>query len=649
MCYNFSQRGVNMVKLAEQQETKEKKVKITKEKVLKVISFLIPLGTPFICFMALEFLWRLSIDGVLKVNPIVYMSPTLILLNLLLFYAFWLIIFAIFRRTKVASCVLIVLSFVIGLANFYIMIFRNYPIMATDFLSLKTALAVGGSYSFAINKSIVFIGISCIALFVLNLFFSFKLPQMRKTYSKILIRVIPIVFSLAIIFGITSVVSRDDVKSIISGYNSTLFDRVRMTEDDGLILSFVSSIHYAVVDKPDGYSEDAAKKILNKYSDDSVWNTTTVSKTTDKSAPIKTKVKKANVVAIMNECFSDVGILGNLKTNMDYMPFTRKLMSGSKDTISGYFYSSVIAGSTANTEFEFLTGDTMAFLPPCSIPYQQHIYNQTDSMASLLAEQGYSTNATHPYVSYAWNRINIYPLLGFENIKFARDMTGLTQIRIYNDDASYYKYLKQNIFNTTSPYFSFGVTMQNHGGYTGTFDNFAPNVHMTNSVSQPTDTYLSLIKKSDEQFKDLIDYFKKIEDPTIVIMFGDHQPNDYVVDPIYQLKGKTAESLTPAERFERYKVPVIIWANYDIPEDSNLLTSANYMGGIVTKLAGCKTSSYQNFLENLRDEIPVICAQGFTLKDGKYKDLSELDKYSDKINDYRILNYYNIFADSSKQ
>lgn len=86
-----------------------------------------------------------------------------------------------------------------------------------------------------------------------------------------------------------------------------------------------------------------------------------------------------------------------------------------------------------------------------------------------------------------------------------------------------------------------------------------------------------------------------------------------------------------------------MWANYDIPEDNKLVTSANYMGGMVTKLAGCKTSPYQNFLEKLRAKVPVICSQGFMDKDGKYQDLDNLDDYTKEINDYKILNYYNLF------
>ena len=82
-------------------------------------------------------------------------------------------------------------------------------------------------------------------------------------------------------------------------------------------------------------------------------------------------------------------------------------------------------------------------------------------------------------------------------------------------------------------------------------------------------------------------------------MFGDHQPNDYVVEPLYTMKGKKASELKGAEHFERYKVP-------------------------------------------------VICSQGYMGADGKYRDLETLDDYIKNINDYRILNYYNLFGDSAK-
>ena len=631
-----------MVKLVKPVEKKKKNI-ITKENLLLIPKYLIPAITPFLCFIILEFTWRQKSNGTLHSNPFVTIVPSLIVLNLLLFYSFWGLFFAITRRTSVASYVTIAVSFILGLANYYVMDFRNSPITVSDLEAVKTAVAVSNNYSYVPTLKIIIIFLLSVCLVMLNVFFKAKLPNGKKLVTKILVRMVPAILCICVMVGVTKFVSREDIRKIIPQFNATLFVGSVMSEQDGLVLAFASSIQYINVQKPDDYSVEKANDILNKNKDDSVWNTSKISKTNPDSKGFDTKVKKANIVVVMNECFSDIGILGDLKTNADYMPFTRKLMKGEKNTISGYYYSSVIAGSTANTEFEFLTGDTMAFLPPGSVPYQQFLSSDTESMASDLKQQDYYTIGTHPYVGYGWNRRNAYPLLGFEDMKYKVDMPGLKTIRVYTDDESYYNYLENNVFYQKQPFFSFNVTMQNHGGYSGTLGDTPTCIKMTNAQSIPTDNYLSLIKYSDDTFERLINYFKTRKEPTIVVMFGDHQPNDYVVDPLYMAKGKLSSDLKGAERFERFKVPIIMWANYDIPEESKLLTSANYMGGIVTKLAGCKTSPYQNYLEKLRAKIPVICSQGYTGTDGKYRDLDTIDDYDESINDYRILNYYNIF------
>ena len=77
---------------------------------------------------------------------------------------------------------------------------------------------------------------------------------------------------------------------------------------------------------------------------------------------------------------------------------------------------------TAKTEYEFLTGNSMAFLPSGSIPYQQYVLEPTASLASLLKENGYRTLAIHPGERTSWQRNQAYPLLGFDQFKCVEDM-----------------------------------------------------------------------------------------------------------------------------------------------------------------------------------------------------------------------------------
>lgn len=96
----------------------------------------------------------------------------------------------------------------------------------------------------------------------------------------------------------------------------------------------------------------------------------------------------------MNEAFSDLSVLGEFTTNKEYLPFIQSLTD---NTVKGNVYVSVKGGNTPNSEFEFLTGTSMAYLPAGSIPYQQYINSDTPSMVSQLEELGYSTTAMHPY------------------------------------------------------------------------------------------------------------------------------------------------------------------------------------------------------------------------------------------------------------
>lgn len=77
-----------------------------------------------------------------------------------------------------------------------------------------------------------------------------------------------------------------------------------------------------------------------------------------------------NLIVIMNESFSDLTETFGLETNEDPMPFLHGL---TENTVKGTAYSSVFGGTTANSEFEFLTGNTMAFLPDGTVPFQMYV------------------------------------------------------------------------------------------------------------------------------------------------------------------------------------------------------------------------------------------------------------------------------------
>ena len=176
------------------------------------------------------------------------------------------------------------------------------------------------------------------------------------------------------------------------------------------------------------------------------------------------------------------------------------------------------------------------------------------------------------------------------------------------------------------PAFIFEVTMQNHGGYTEEDEYFTPDVHAEELNSAQLDQYLSLIKVSDREFENLIDYFSLQEEKTIIVFFGDHQPSDAVVRPILRYNGINTSNMSVEEAQLRYQVPYVIWANYDIEEETNADTDISFLAAEVLERADMPTTAYQNFLLELE----------------KTPDSEEL------LNQYQILQYYYMFEELEK-
>lgn len=166
----------------------------------------------------------------------------------------------------------------------------------------------------------------------------------------------------------------------------------------------------------------------------------------------------------MDEAFSDLSVWGDFETSEEVMPFFKQLQ---QEAVGGEVYVSVKGGNTANTEFEFLTGNSMAFLPTGSIPYQQYIKSETPSLASYLKSLGYTTTAIHPYNRSGWDRDTVYEYFGFDQFLDKDSFTDPYRLRGYiSDKSAFDKIIEQyEIGKNQGSQFIFEVTMQNHGGY----------------------------------------------------------------------------------------------------------------------------------------------------------------------------------------
>lgn len=555
-----------------------------------------------------------------------------VILNLVMYYLFFGVLLFITGRTGIAIMVGSLLLGAAGLANYFVLMFRSSPILPWDLFSVGVAATVADNFEYKLSVR------ACNVILLILLLWSLCL-KMRLKFRMSKFRGAGIAVMCAVFLGFCGYVQTDEAIASFK-MDTTLFTPTVYYRNNGLALSFVVNLRYLKIDKPEGYSQEELAKLQEEISSQ---NDTKADSTGDVDLS-----GKPNIIVIMNEAFSDLSVVGDYETNTEVMPFISSL---SENTQKGWMYSSVKGGNTANTEFEFLTGLSMYFLPTGSIAYQQYIKSELPALSSQLSSIGYTSVAMHPYYPKGWNRDTVYDDLGFDEKYFKDDFANQEILRTYISDWTTYQKIIER-YEEKSPeekLFVFDVTMQNHGSYVKRYSNFVPDVSIvggSGTYLKATEQYLSLIKRSDEAFEQLVEYFKNQSEPTIIMMFGDHQPADYITNVVDtgKVMDEGDDSIssigTGSDRKERYIVPFIMWANYDIDASQGEETSANYLAVRLLKAAGLPLTDFQSYLADLEEEVPFMSAH--VLKENSDAEGST-DEAETLLKDYKKLLYNDLF------
>ena len=586
-----------------------------------VIRILFALVIPVGCFYTFETLTH-------QMSTMIELAKRL---NIAFYYWLFLFVFFIAGRTSISMAICVSAIAAIGVGNYFVVMFRSNPIVPWDIYSFETAMSVADNYVFSVDWALA----EHIAMFILMLIVGVR-TNIRLS-KKILGPILTVAMCIPAYFYI-SYLWQDNLERN-TGLNDTLFNAKYMHSKDGFFVSFILDIHFLQIEEPKNYSDEYALSLLNEQEVEKV----------------ETPEELPDIIAIMDETFSDPAVLGEFETNKDYMPFVHSILRGEvANTISGYADVSVLGGNTANSEFEFLTGNSMAFFPNGSVPYLQYIRDGISTIVPQLEEYGYTTYGTHPYRAKGWNREFIYDLMGFDYRYFQGSFPFEDKLRNYVSDEADFKSILEWRNNTEGPFFMFNVTMQNHSNYGGDFDNFDPQIvaKFKNTYSNKyLNKYLSLMYETDQDVASLLSELSQSDRKTIVVFWGDHQPNDYVVRPIYKEYGLDFDNQTYEQQQQRQKTPFFIWANYDIQEQTNVEISLNYLNILLFETAGLQLDEYQTFRKNLwQGQIPMMNAVGYRNDDG---DLVEYDDAPEEIqnllNEYQNIQYYRMEREYSKK
>ena len=589
-----------------------------KGKFPKPVSIAIAAAAPIAALCCMEFYthvpWDLSIP-IFLINLIFY---------IILYAGFTFLTGSVKRGYAIAT----VIPMIVGIINYFVVSFRSSPVVPWDLYSIGTAVSVTDNYEFTITYRLVYVILAFAWIIILS-------SKTQLTITKRKCKLAGFLLSCICMAGYLKGIQMDQISDLV-GFDTTLFTPTVLYRNNGFFGAFLSNLKYLNVEEPDGYSVELVEKIEQEID--------------EKKEQSDDDTEKPNVIVIMNEAFADLSYVADFETSEDYMPNIHSLK---ENTVKGNLFVSVKGGNTANTEFEFLTGDSCAFLPSGSVAYQQFLHKETPSLASHLKNMGYATTAIHPYYASGWNREKVYQYFGFDQALFLDSFENPEKIREYVSDREAFKKIIEQYESKEKgkPLFLFEVTMQNHGGYSRDYPEFEPTIELTQFPEKTTqivavEKYLTLIQKSDEAFGELLDYFEDQKEKTVILMFGDHQPSDYITNPLLNLNGIDRES--SLEEFQKgYVVPFVIWANYDIEEETVDKISVNYLSGLLMEKTGLPMSDYHIYLNELRKTIPVLTGNVFIDQNGGYHTLDEKVLQEER-DEYASLQY-NHLIDTSRR
>ena len=564
-----------------------------------------------------------------------------IIFNIVIMFAVFTAVYIVCNRMKAAVLAVYCLTVLFAAVNYYVEMCRGEAITAADVITVGTALEVLGDYTIELTWEIYKAFFCGAALFGILTF----LPAEHRRVSGWK-RVLYIIPGTVLVIFILFVFVKSDYP-LEQGVKVKTFRPIKTYKLNGQLLNFVRGFYYMQVIPPEEYSAENARAVIESSgyeSDDAGYDD---------------GEKNPNIIIIMNESLTDYTKFSRVDLSEDPFEYIHSL-KGKDNAILGELDVNVFGGRTAITEYETITGNSAAFFPANAVPYALFVNDRMPSITWNLIDAGYSGNlAFHPFKARGYSRRKAYPYLGFRefvSIETIQDnLSESDYVRNYVSDSADFRELirlyEESRSNSDAPFYMFNVTMQNHGAYDENFDNFDQDIQPKGIFTSNTafKRFINLMDYSDEAFEELTAYFEKVDEPTIIVMYGDHLPS--LGSEFYtSLFGRSRTSLDSYKTFLSYRTPLIIWANYDINKggkynDRFEKISVNYLSACLMDIAGVPMTAYQKFLSDMQKEIPSFTLHGYLDKEGVFYEVDDIESpYYDKwVLKYHYYAYNNQF------
>ena len=544
------------------------------------------------------------------------------LLAWLFLFLVWLLLDWIFRLPPLSTLGMAVLGCVPCAVNFYTLQLRGEPFLPWDLAQVSEAAGVASAAGIKIQTSMIVTAVVELALMA-GSFFLYRGRHKQRWLPRVAGSAATAAALCLLIFGVYLQPAVCQAIGIVP--DAWMQDRYYRYY--GVVTGFMTNLSNLEIDKPDNYSEEAVDAILDNVDESQKFSTSPLYPTSYAATTAKDEqVKKPTIIYVMNESYWDVSELEQYGIKFD-TDVSANLRALQQTSAYGRAYSPSFGGGTCDVEFEALTGYSASFLPSGSKPYQQHVTKPMFALPSYLKTQGYQTAAVHCFWAKYWSRDTAYPNLGLDDFISLEDMHGVTKVRkhywtngLVTDDSmadqiiGQYEKMKAS---SDEPVFLHAVTMQNHTNYNK--DNY-PDDQRVKVLEHPAgmkastvgalEDFATGIRDADAMLGKLTAYFSQVDEPVILVFWGDHyNPIDSNYD-VYTTTGYASDSSADPRL---HQTTLLMWSNYSDAQVDLGTIAAYDISPVMMNLYGLQQPLYFQFLNRQLRVASRACTRGVTM------------------------------------
>lgn len=525
-----------------------------------------------------------------------------------------------------------------GIAQHFVVMFKGTPIMPTDLLSLQTAGAVASGYDYILTPNMI---VALCACAVCACALSLIKPDTRglTRRARLMTAGASTLVGVLLLVSLGSLLHRVKLEEAIE-FEYDRWMPITTYQTLGFVPAFVEVAQDLEIPEPEGYDGRQTQSAIERLSAE--FDATLGAAPGRLAAQAQFDELKPTVIAVMNETFSDLSIYEAIREAGYEGPRFYNSLEGTLQR--GPLMVSVLGGGTANSEFEFLTGNAAAFIGTGKYPYQLYDLNGSDSLVKQLEQLGYGSVAMHPQSATNWKRSSAYIQLGFDEFLSIEDFQGAPVYHSGATDAATYDKILELLEKDSAPQFIFDVTMQNHSGYG---EGTVPAEDVVDldvagvddpAVLSELGVYLACIERSDSDLAYFIEKLENLNRPVALVFFGDHQP---------AFAGTLADSLyADAPLLEReqkkFESTYVLWTNYEVAGAGSTqirATSPAQLSAQALYALGAPLTDRQKADLVLGQNVGAVNLVGYTGADGIRYELNADGPYREAIDQMRSIQY----------